>query len=243
MVTFIFVVIGVCIGSFGNVLIDRLPAGRSIVGRSKCDGCGRTLSPLELVPILSYVFLRGRCRTCKTPISARLPLVEIVSGVLGFLALWKADHDILSAGLLLLALWALFLIAVIDLKTKTIPDVLTAVVFLCSLAFHFVRESHFSFVSVLIGAGFFLLLWLVSRGRWVGSGDILLAGAIGMLVSDIGLMVWALMVSYIVGAGIAVVLLLTKKLHRGSMVPFGPFLVLAAFIVFFFGEYFPPLPF
>ncbi len=254
---FFMVLIGVCLGSFGNVLIDRLPAGRSIVGRSRCDGCNRPLSPPELVPLISWIVLRGTCRTCGERIPARVPLVEAASGCIA----WFAFANVVSidAGidtvaiidrgqewpllhlLSLVGLWALFIIAVIDLRTKTIPDALTLTAAIAGVAFHWLQSNIIPIVPIFIAAAFFGVQWLVSRGRWVGSGDVLLAGAIGALLGTVSATVWMLLLSYIVGAVVAVALLTTKRLRRGDMIPFGPFLVIAAFAVMVFGEWLPGL--
>lgn len=253
---FFFVLVGVCLGSFGNVLIDRLPVGRSLVGRSRCDGCHRALSPLELVPILSYVVLRGRCRTCGTRIPVRVPLVEICSGIIAAIVMVQygnaaaANAVIVEGGrewplfqvLLLVGLWALFIIAVIDLRTRTIPDVLTLTVAAAGLSLHWLQSGFIPIVPALIAGGFFAVQWIVSRGRWVGSGDIFLAGAIGILLGTVTATVWMLLLSYIVGAAVAIVLLATKHLRRGDMIPFGPFLVLAAFLVVVCGDWLSALP-
>lgn len=237
----IAVVIGVCMGSFGNVLVDRLPRGESILGRSHCDGCKKPLSPLELIPILSWIFLRGRCRSCKTLIPVRVSLVELFSGILAFAAMYATGGDVVLAIPFFIALWSLLLIAVIDTHTKTIPDVLTLVVFITAIAYQLFAFGTVPYVAPLILAGFFLLQWVLSRGRWVGSGDILLAAAIGMLVGTIDAAVWTLLASYAIGANVAIVLILAKKLRRGDMVPFGPFLVLAAYVVLLAGTALPPL--
>ncbi len=239
---FFAVLIGIVLGSFGNVLISRVPAGKSIVGRSHCDHCHRVLSPFELIPIVSYLALRGRCRTCKSPIPWAVPLVEATCGLIGFLCAFKMMGEPLSTFSLLVGLWALFIIAIIDFKTSTIPDALTATVLVASAVFNFTVYGGVPLVAPLVGAIFFGSQWLASRGRWVGSGDVLLAGAIGVLVGSANAMVWTLFLSYIVGAIIAGSLLFTGRLKRGAMVPFGPFLVIAAMIVVFAEQMLPRWP-
>lgn len=242
MTYFVAAVIGACMGSFGNVLIDRLPAGESILGRSRCDGCKRTLSPFELVPLFSWLFLRAKCRTCGERIPKRVPFVECFSALLAVFALYHAG-TVPPAVALFVALWALLLIAVIDTRTRTIPDVLTFVAFTSALAYQWLSMGAVPVLAPLIAASFFGAQWLLSRGRWVGSGDILLAAATGMLVGTPQAALWLLMASYAIGANVAIVLILRKKLSRGEMIPFGPFLVVAAYAVLFAGEALPPLPF
>lgn len=241
----IAVVVGVCVGSFGNVLIDRLPRGESILGRSHCDGCAKRLSPIELVPILSWIFVRGRCRACGARIPARVALIEAVSGVVALASLYAAGGVVPSAIPLFAALWLLLLIAVIDADTGTIPDVLTFGTFAAALAYRWLSAGDVPVAAPLIAAGFFALQWGLSRGRWVGSGDILLSGAIGMLVGTAQGAVWMLLLSYIIGANVAIVLIATKRLSRGDAIPFGPFLVAAGYLVLLLGGQLPlvwPLP-
>jgi leader peptidase (prepilin peptidase)/N-methyltransferase len=235
-------VIGACMGSFGNVLIDRLPAGESSLGRSRCDGCKRVLSPLELIPLFSWIILRAKCRTCGGRIPARVPFVECLSALLAVFALFHAGDVVHTAIALFVALWALLLIAVIDVRTRTIPDVLTFIAFAGALAYQWLATGTIPVVAPIIAASFFGAQWLLSRGRWVGSGDILLAAATGMLVGTPQAALWLLMASYAIGANVAIVLILRKKLSRGDMIPFGPFLVVAAYAVLFAGPALPPFP-
>lgn len=230
-----------CVGSFGNVLIDRLPARVSILGRSRCDGCHRTLSAFELLPLVSWLVLRAKCRSCHGRIPARVPFVEVASGLMAAAASVYADHALVVAACFFVALWALLLIAVIDLRTGMIPDVLTLTVFVAAIAYHWFSAGTIPVLAPLVGAGFFALQWLVSRGRWVGSGDIFLAAAIGMLVGTAQGAVWMLLLAYIIGANVAIILLLFKRLKRRDMIPFGPFLVIAGYVVLFLGEILPPI--
>lgn len=242
VILFVAVLIGVCMGSFGNVLIDRLPRSESILGRSHCDGCKRPLKVFELVPLFSWLVLRGKCRTCRMSITARLPLVEASSGLLAVVAYALVDGDPLQTAIFFVGLWALLLIAIVDLRTSTIPDALTVVTFAAGIAFHWVRAGTIPTIAPLVLAGFFLFQWIVSRGRWVGTGDILLAAAIGMLIGSVQGALWTLLIAYGFGASVAIVLLLLKKLRRNDMVPFGPFLVFAAYAVIIVAEYLPEIP-
>lgn len=239
--TWVMALIGVCMGSFGNVLIDRLPRAETIIGRSRCDACHRVLSWYELVPIVSWLMLRGKCRTCGARIPWRLPMVEAVSGVVAYAAFASTPAPFEAASFFV-GLWALLLIAVIDVRTRTIPDVLTVVVLLSGIALHWSRFGTIPTIAPLVLAAFFAAQWILSRGQWVGSGDILLAGAIGMFLGTVQGAVWTLILSYIFGAATATGLLLAGKLRRGDMVPFGPFLVLAAYCVLLLGERLTPIP-
>ncbi len=235
------VVAGAVLGSFGNVLIYRVPESKTITGRSHCPHCRRTLVWFELVPVLSFVFLLGRCRTCKKPISWQYPLVEGASALLAVSALAFAP-DPLCALPLGIALWLLLLLAIIDARTGTVPDALSIPFILSAVAWGLLRQPFTAAASVdlayavLIGAGFFLAQWALSRGRWVGSGDIFLAAGIGALVGTPALTVLALALSYIIGSLVAVVLLLFRRTTLASDLAFGPFLAIAGIAALFHGE-------
>ena len=247
-------VLGAVFGSFGNVLIYRLPEGKSIGGRSRCPHCKRALGIIDLVPVLSFVVLGARCRTCRKNISWQYPLVEFVSGLLFLWTLHReftsmeafSGYWFLQAALLALCLWLLLLIAIVDCRTGMIPDALNIpfvlLAFLYSVLWWHVGIWFFPvfvtlvFQGALIGGGFFAVQWLVSRGRWVGSGDVILGTGIGFLLTDPLLVILALGVSYILGAVVASVLLLMGKVTRKSHLPFGPYLVAGTFVTLFWGE-------
>ena len=223
----LFFVLGLIAGSFGNVLIHRLPSEESLWGRSHCPHCGKALRPLELIPLLSFAFQRGRCAHCKNAISWQYPIVELSSGLIFLLAQHVEYWDTTTALLLGLALWLLFLIAIIDGRTRMIPDSLSvALIVIGALYAHL--TNGFGIDGVVLGAGFFGVQWLVSSGRWLGSGDIILGAAIGALLSSWKLVVLALFWAYILGALWALLLLSTQRAGRKSEIPFGPFLALGA---------------
>ncbi len=246
------VLLGLVLGSFGNVLIFRLPEGKSIGGRSRCPHCKRTLGIIDLVPVLSFLLLRARCRTCRGAISFQYPLVELASGLLFLYAFQAAftapsPHAFVMAALLVVSLWLLLLIAVTDARTSLIPDALSVPLVLCAFlraALFWSPVPHdlwpvFPFLllqGAVISAGFFALQWLVSRGRWVGSGDIILAAGIGFLLMDPSLVIVAIGLAYILGAAFACMLLLMGRATRKTQVPFGPFLAAGTFITILFGE-------
>lgn len=230
-----FALLGLVLGSFGNVVIGRLPAGESLSGRSHCPHCNRTLGPLELVPVLSWVFLGARCRGCKKPISAQYPLVEIAAGALFALALHLAKFDPLPALATGIALWTMLMIGMIDWKTQLIPDALTIFLALCGVALSFLT-GQYSLLAPAIGLAFFGLQWALSRGQWVGSGDVFLAGALALVLGNWEKTVLMLFLAYIGGSVIVVALLVFGKIGRGAHLAFGPFLVAAAFVAFVFGD-------
>lgn len=225
---------GLCLGSFGNVLIARLPRGQPIGGRSHCPHCGEILGFLELIPVLSFIVLGGRCSRCRKPIAVQYPLVELGSALLFVVAASFAQS--LTAALLLgLALWLLLLIAVCDMKVSGIPDLLNIPFVLISLIYALVTGGV-SVLAPLLGAGIFALQWVLSRGRWVGSGDIILGVGMGFLLGSWQLTLLAVWFAYIVGALVASVLLVLRRTTLRSSFPFGPFLAIGTALSFFYGE-------
>jgi leader peptidase (prepilin peptidase) / N-methyltransferase len=233
----LFVLIGLVLGSFGSVLVDRLPAGKSIGGRSRCPRCHIQLRWFELFPVLSYVALGGQCGHCEKPIPARYPLLEIASAILFGAALYFEHMDPGTAVTTALVLWALLLITIIDAQHKRIPDLLTGIV--CAAALVRAMSSGMmasALWGVLLCAGWFGAQWVFSRGRWVGSGDVLLAGALGAwlgIISSIGM----LLLAYVLGVMWVLAMLLSGRAHmkKGAHVAFGPFLAVSAVIVYFGG--------
>lgn len=229
-----FFVLGTIFGSFGNVLIFRLPEGEMPNGRSRCPSCKHTLRVWDLVPIVSYVCLRGKCRYCKKRISSQYPIIECISALLFAYAAMQTGLEIYQSLLLGLCMWILLLIAVIDAKVQGIPDLLNFPLVVLALAYS-LSTGTFSMVSVLIGVGFLGLQWLLSGGKWVGSGDIILIAGMAMLVGPWTHMIFCIFSAYIIGAGIASVLLLTKMKSRKDSLPFAPFLVLSTYITIAWG--------
>lgn len=230
-----FAMLGLVLGSFGNVVIWRVPFGESLHGRSHCPRCARTLGASELVPVLSWIIQRGRCRGCGGKISIRYPLVELAAGMLFVLAFALAGFDFPRALVIGIAFWAMLVIAIIDARTQLIPDALTFVLLLCGLALAWMN-GYLPLAAPAIGLAFFGAQWALSRGRWVGSGDVFLAGALGLLLGSWEHAVLMLFLSYILGAITALILLATGIVRRGEHIAFGPFLVAGAFGAFVFGE-------
>jgi prepilin signal peptidase PulO-like enzyme (type II secretory pathway) len=220
----LFFVLGLIFGSFGSVLITRVPCGESICGRSGCPECKKTLTPLELIPLLSYFILRGRCTGCKIQIGWIYPTIELASGLL-FIMAWTLVGSFVAALLLALCLWLLLLIAFIDYKTHTISDLLNLPLLVLAIAYSLLI-GQLQTTGIIIGAGFFGVQWVLSRGKWVGSGDIILGAGIGALMGSGERMVACLLLIYIIGGIIAGALLITHKVQRGQYVPFAPFIVL-----------------
>lgn len=232
---FVFALLGLAFGSFSNVLVFRLSKERSIRGRSHCPYCHHLLVAVDLVPVLSYVFLNGKCRYCKKSISPQYPLVEVGSAALFLWAYVQFPMDPNTALIFALALWLLFTIGVFDLITSFIPDALSLPFILIALLFQGM-QGNLPLLAILVGFTFFGFQWLVSRGTWVGSGDMFFGAGIGALVGSVFLTGAVIFFAYVIGALIASALLLAGKVHRKSHIPFGPFLVLGTLTVLIFQE-------
>lgn len=232
--TFIF---GLICGSFLNAVIFRLHAHKSFLrGRSFCPRCGRVLEPRDLIPVLSFILLKGRCRSCQKPISWQYPLVELATGIsfslLYFVFSWS------WAFIFYLILTAfLVIIFVYDLKYHLILDkVSLPAVFLAFIFSLFLKISPWDLLfGVLIGAGFFFLQYALSRGKWIGGGDIRLGALIGMMLGWQKTLL-ALFLAYFCGAAVSLVMLALKKKKLKSHLPFGTFLTASTFVSLLWGE-------
>lgn len=226
--------LGAMVGSFLNVVVLRTAAHRSFVaGRSRCSHCGRTLSWYELIPVGSFVLLGGKCRTCKKTLSVQYLLVEVVTAT-AFALVWMR----FGWSLMTVAAWLvtsiLIIIAVYDARWSLIPDSFTMALAVAAISVLVLGSIDIpsTILGIAVGAGLFTLQYALSRGAWVGSGDILLGGVLGLLLGW-RLMLGALGVSYILGAITTMPLLLRGGGKR--MIPFGPFLALGSWVVWLWG--------
>lgn len=249
-------VFGVIIGSFLNVYIYRLHTGKSLLGSSHCLSCGTPLRFFELFPLLSYVLLWGRCRTCHSYIPSRYFLVELLTGVL-FVAVTLTVSDLFTLFILLAAVSVLVVIAVYDLYHMIIPDELTFALLILVLTNQFyelalgmpVTTFVWNIAAALLGSLFLILLWRFSEGKWIGFGDVklIIPLAIGVGYTNVFSLV---VLAFWIGAAIGLLILGVQKLKsRGqphlrflparltmkSAVPFAPFLILSFLAIIFFG--------
>jgi len=244
---FIIFVFGTIIGSFLNVVILRYNTGMSITkGRSMCFSCGKSLTWYELVPLFSYLFLRGKCSVCKSKISSQYPLVEFTTGLLFVLSFMRFGLSPMLP-IYMLTVSVLIAMAVYDLKHKIIPDGMVYLFVILSLVTLFFSTGHFSLPDILdfmsgpILFSFFAFFFLVSSGRWMGFGDAKLALGVGWFLGFEG-GIYAITMAFWIGAIFSIILLLLQKfsflksrLTMKSELPFAPFIILGFFLNFFTG--------
>jgi leader peptidase (prepilin peptidase)/N-methyltransferase len=256
--TALFTIVGVAIGSFLNVCIDRLPLNKSLLSPpSHCDACKQRLTAKDLIPLLSFLWLRGRCRYCRARIPLRVPLVELLTGTLFFLAFWYYG---LSARFGFAAFWScVFLVIIfIDWQHKLILNKVTypmAVVALVILAADSLTSvplipAGFAFLPLdkpiilsgviggAVGLGFFFLAVALSqllfKREGIGEGDVKLACLIG-LVTGWPMVIVALLIGILLGGLVAIVLLLLRLKGRKDTAPYGTFLAIGPIITLFWG--------
>lgn len=237
-------IIGCVFGSFYNVVICRLPLGQSIVRpASRCPACGSPVAAYDNIPLVSYLLLGGKCRSCKVAISLRYPLVEGLSGLLALLLLRRYGlHPQLAIEFIFCSL--LLIIAMIDLDTGLIPDILSlpgiALGFVLSFLTPRLSWSD-SLLGILLGGGIFYLIAagyaLVRRKEGLGGGDIKLLAMIGAFIGWRGA-AFTILASSVSGMIIALPLMWRYGKGLGSSLPFGPFLAFGAVSYIFWGELF-----
>ena len=231
-------VIGAVFGSFLNVVAYRLPRGESLSRpRSRCPGCLTPVRPYDNVPVLSWLLLRGRCRACREPISARYPLVEAGTGLLcALVVLAKGPDEDALLGLVLVLL--LVPVALIDLDHRIIPNRLMLIGAIAAPALVALAqpEALLEHAIAAVAAGGFFLVAVLAYPRGMGEGDVKLAFVLGLFLGrDVGP---AMFVALIAGTLVGAAVIARKGMAEGrkTAVPFGPFLALGAVVALFAGE-------
>jgi len=258
MIVLILILLGLCLGSFTNALVWRLhqqarakkkSSRYSIVkGHSMCPSCKHQLGARDLVPVLSWVELRGRCRYCQAKISWQYPLVELLMAGLFVLSYMQWPHDFSMWGSIAFGFWLVSVVILVallvyDLRWMILPDrlvyPLTGAAVGLVLALSVKENSPGLVISATAGAGLlFGLFWglfQISGGKWIGGGDVKLAVALGLLAGGLVESILLLFLASLLGTLVSLPLLAAGR-KASHKVPFGPFLIAAAFVVFLWGS-------
>ncbi|UCE52383.1 MAG: prepilin peptidase [Desulfobacterales bacterium] len=236
--TFLF---GLCIGSFLNVCIFRLPASKSITHpRSSCQNCGKQIRFYDNIPVLSYLLLKGRCRDCQEPISMRYPIVEILGGLFALGAHVKYGLT-LEALIYFVFIAVLLVITFIDIDHQIIPDIITLpgipIFFIAGFALPRINFID-SFLGILVGGGSLLLVaWtyhLITKKEGMGGGDIKLLAMIGAVTGWQGAL-FTIFVASAVGTLSGMLVMLKARKSMKLAIPFGPFLAIGGIAYIFLG--------
>lgn len=264
VITAILILVGLCLGSFVNALVWRVHEQHSrpgklgkdqadrlsvIRGRSMCPACRHELAARDLIPVLSWLALRGRCRYCREPISAQYPLVELATGGL-FLASyiwWPNDFDTPQTAIFVLwlaLLTGLMALLVYDARWSLLPNriiyplwaiaAIQAVIVIAS-ASDPAKALLNAFLGIVVGGGVFYVLFQVSAGRWIGGGDVKLGALMGLIVAAPARAVLFIFLGSLLGSLVSLPMLASGRMKRTSIIPFGPFLVIAAVVTVLFG--------
>ncbi|MDP3954932.1 MAG: prepilin peptidase [bacterium] len=247
-------VLGLCIGSFLNVLIYRLPLSLSLGGRSFCPKCKKKISWYDNIPLVSFILLRGKCRHCHSPISWQYPMVELLTGILVLgvsLRVLGGIRDVGGIGgwielvYLLFLVSALIVIFFVDLKHEIIPDSLVYPTIVLTVVFLIFNQQSAinnqqlpltnNLITSFVSGLFFLALYLVTRGRGMGFGDVKFAFLMGLVLGFPNILL-ALYGAFLTGAILGVILILIRRKRFGMHIPFGPFLAFWTLIALFWGK-------
>jgi len=234
--------VGLFIGSFLHVVADRIISGESIFfGRSHCDSCKKELTWKELLPVISFLLQKGKCRQCNASFSLWYPLSEIATGVVfAFTFLVFMSSSLMTLLLLFVLVAVLMIIFLIDAKYGLIPFPLVIISLVLASGFLFLQEESFftSLKAASIIGGFFLAIFVLTRGKGMGFGDVVYAFFMGWFLGFPGIIV-GLYLAFLTGAVVSLILVLLKrKKLRGDTIAFGPFLVMGTLLAFIFEDYF-----
>lgn len=258
MIIAILVILGLCFGSFVNAYVWRTYKSKKSGklnnlsvwrGRSICPSCHHVLAGKDLIPVFSWLALGGRCRYCKKPISLQYPVVELIAAVLFVLSYIYWPHTFNREGITLFVIWLLFvlgfvILAVYDLRWRLLPNRIVAPLIALAILQILVKLIFFgggfsllvgSFWGLLFSAGLFYGLFIVSKGTWIGGGDVKLAVVLGLLLGGPAEAILMVFLASLIGCVVSVVLILGKRLKLNSRIAFGPLLLAATIICYLFG--------
>lgn len=240
LITILIFITGLFIGSFLNVVIDRVPRSESfIIGRSHCDVCQHPLAWYDLFPLISFLLLQGKCRYCHKKIGWQYPLVEFTTAVTfasNFLFFHNAQllTIIFSFCILCISIIVFFT----DLWSGIIPDVALGFGFVATVIVFLLQKESFipHVVGFLLSGFFFWVLWFVTKQKGMGFGDVKLAAFLGFLLGT-PFIIPAFYLAFLTGAIVALILIgARRKKLKGDTLPFGPFLIGGGLITFYVGN-------
>lgn len=236
---FLVLIIGLCIGSFLNVCIYRIPREESIVfPASHCTACGYELKVLDLIPVISYIFLKGRCRKCGEKISIKYPLVEVLNGILYLLIYLKFGLTFNFIAYSILAS-LLIVISYIDLECKYIYSSTTILGGILGAAYILIGlyTKDTTLLNNILGGviGYLIIYLIVVITKGMGQGDAEIAGICGLFIGIKGILV-SLFIAIVLGGIVASIILVLKLKDRKSEIAFGPYIAIGAVIWILIGE-------
>jgi prepilin signal peptidase PulO-like enzyme (type II secretory pathway) len=232
MLTFYIFIVGIFVGSFLNVLADRLSFEESILGRSHCSFCKKNIEWYDLIPVISFIRLNAKCRYCHTSLSFWYPVSEILTGLLFLLTWLYIPGSLIDKGISLGIVACLITIFLADIKYQIIPDEILIALGIFSLWFAKDNFPDHIIAAAFLGSLFYLVYFLTKK-RGMGFGDVKFAIGIGLLLGvKSGLL--SIYLSFLIGGVIGIILLLGKFKKMKSKIAFGPFLIIGVMLMLFF---------
>ena len=247
----VLVIFGLALGSFVNAFVWRLHEGKSWVNaRSECTKCHHTLSYLDLIPLFSWFFLRGKCRYCQAKISPQYPIIEAAVAIIFVISYLLWPVTISGSQVAIFSAWLLITVGLValtlyDLLYMLLPTkvIYTLMILAIIMSFIVVFRSSDPLIATidfiigsLIGGGIFYILYILSKGKWIGGGDVRLGFLLGLLAATAERSMLLIFIASLIGAIVSITMILFKRMKRTTLIPFGPFLITALFIVQFFGQ-------
>jgi prepilin signal peptidase PulO-like enzyme (type II secretory pathway) len=254
LIGIIIFVLGLCFGSFVNMLIYRTAERYELKvcqaykvhqvknkNRSFCDFCGRQLNWYENIPVFSWLILKGKTKCCHKKLPLSYPILELVMGILfliyGMMIMLRGGGASVQFALGMLIIVLLVFSAVFDLKYMILPDFSTIILIICSFILVATRHGALpeGIIAAVVSSGFLLILNLITKGNGMGMGDVKLALFMGLFLGHPKTII-AFYVAFIVGAVFGLILMIFKKANRKSQIPFGPFMILGILVAWWWGE-------